>query len=591
MSLRVLFSEWPRPWCLVAILALVSFATSQQGSDLGNYRTMSTAVQAQDLELLAGEVAGLELRAVTGVPYRHWSFGPPLFIATFESVINWFNLPFDTEQLIAIVCVTSFWSLVFMGLQKISDTILAVAGTAISFVGTELGFYSCYNALELMTLLPAGALFYEACKSLVGERSNTLVIGTATGMLLMFRPYLGAYAWAAMALALAHSIASCDSRCIKIKDWAFLCLPILLALWQIGTVNFWMTGDLWQSPYSFGDEQFRSFDTRSPHLVSVLFSPFHGAFVYCPLVGFGTVFNLLLLLQAISRRELRGSLFWGLSLSAIICNYYFAGCWYIWWMCGWFGNRNIYIAGLFASAATIMLMQKTNGKVRLLIAAITIGSTAWTFLLLQRGAQSYCNFTTMLAGLEFDFKYWFSPGNIAVLIFSAVLASTVVLRIRADFSARGFAAAACTLAFAFLADRVLVISPPLLPMVATIVLTFLAGFAMRMERILDPMRFLVPACFLLMIAMFFQLESKTRPRMRAYPDGLRFPEYDMLYNLDMIKGISCVESERHEMLQFLRRLKGEEWVLRYMEEDELREMGRPTGGVRNYKEVTGYRYL
>jgi hypothetical protein len=202
---------------------------------------------------------------------------------------------------------------------------------------------------------------------------SALVVGSATALLLMVRPYLSLYGLPALAAVLyrAHAARGLRAALFVIPLAA---APVVAGLWQLAIVNGWMTGEPSRFAYVFGDAQFRSLDWRHPEFGAVLFHPLHGLFTYHPgmLVGVGCMLWL-----SCRARSLAERLVWGSLLVVVALNAYVQAAWYQWWLAihVTFGMRGMVLAAVPAIAAVVRVMVRDCGASP--DAAPRVGSGSW----------------------------------------------------------------------------------------------------------------------------------------------------------------------------------------------------------------------
>jgi len=589
------------PVSFVVFVAAISSLTAHHGSDLANYDFWAQIAISGDINqrtFLAIEdsepVTLRDYQSVKGVQYRHWSAGPGLFIAAHRLALMPLGWSQNAAHIAGYLCVFSFWWLLYISLRRMSDELCAVLGIALAYTATNLGFYSCYVSLEAYSLLPIGLLLNEATKYYVGERPNALVGGTATGMLLMFRSYVGAYAWCALIpIFIAQFRSEGDGVWRRVARVAMLVLPVAAAIWQIGTVHWWMTAHFTQSPYGFGDAEFQSLSSACPHLWQVLLSPFHGALVYSPLTAVGLVVAVVLAVQAFRRREWPAASIWGLLLLAVACNIFFAGAWHLWWMAAWFGNRNLYLTGVVAVLAIVKGVHSSSGWPKNLLLSLSAIATMWSFLLLQRGRVSYFTLQQMLRDTGLDIEYWMSLERVVIAAIAFVVAAAAVLLInreKGDIYIKAATILTVALTLCYLGDRLAVTRPPLLPAYVCVAVSLVCG-VWGLSRMTEPMRFVAPVAFAMMLVLFCRLYALTSEKTCDNPTGLRYPIYDLVYNLRSITGLDVIAAEREQLLQYLRRHEGEAWYESFRNAETNFPVLIQGRNFRYKKTAQGYRYL
>jgi hypothetical protein len=184
-----------------------------------------------------------------------------------------------------------------------------------------------------------------------------------------------------------------------------------------------MTGVWYRSPYSFGDDQFKSLDLTRLHWFEILLHPLHGALIYHPLILLGLVRQIHLSRAAPTRREQITWLCW---VAASAVTFLFHAGWYCWWM-GLgvtFGMRGL----LVPSYISILALWRwhylrgvsqpaqpsdSNG----IIDAFTCGALIWSWWLLIQGPTDYFSWSGLLGGQLHAFASWFKDlGPLRLLV-------------------------------------------------------------------------------------------------------------------------------------------------------------------------------
>lgn len=565
------------PTTLFVILFVLACLTSIKGQDHAEYMAWSSAAVSGDIHRLAGPEAA---KSPTGVPFKHWSAGPGLLIAPFEAILAPLGIRHAAGLAAGFVCVCVFWSCLFAGLREMSDDRLAILGCALAFVATPLGYYSLTISSETYSLFPAGILFRNSVALGMGRRASLLAIGASTGILLMIRSYLAAYAWPALVLALFGQWrlgSRRAARCLTIFT-----VPVGLAILQIALVNYWMTGDFLRPGYQFGDEQFQSLDWRSPHAWRVLFDPFHGLLPTHPFMGLGFLLMARLVTGSLYRRNYAEAALWMLAATAVGINVYAQGSWYCWWLArGSFGMRGMVLAAIPATAAFVRALSLSLQSVRsgsrdtagMALLAVAGGCVVWSWLLLTQRSLDYFEWRQILHTQAVQITQWLTMGRIALLLFCGLLA---MLMLRNIFGRNGqgglvnwTAWLAAALSLACLADRLYFFEPR--PPVLQIYAAFAAGAAAVM--LLGSLKTRVPfeslsswmaaGMLCAMLAFFLPLAIRTHAKVdRPGSSPEMFDEtHPIVAYLDLL-GIPRLEPQRNEIGDFLRRQKGEVWYER-----------------------------
>ena len=409
------------PW----ILILFCWLNSHAGVDHGQYLKWAEAAVGSDVYALANEKG---ITSTTGIPFSPWSSGPGLIIAPFYLAMKPFGLEGGSGLVAGCLCVAIFWISFFHALRHLTNSRSAALGCLLAAVGTPIGYYCCSISSETLSLAPAGYLMWQTVRGLERKPIQWPGLIAATAMLLMIRPFLGVFAWPALLTGFVRSTS-------RFKFLALASGAVLLAAFQIGITNFWMTGNWMKTPYSFGDEWFKSFDWTAPYLTHVLFDPFHGLLPTHPLTFVGLVgLTVSAFLAAKQKRWLAFSI-WLTYLFAAILNVYFQSCWFYWWMAKTsFGMRGLVLCSLPAVLSWIDLRQQclvNSGKVNVrrqlkscslrLFDGLMIALVIWGWLNLCAGPINQTSFWELISVLQRELLSWFSFAGFVALAGSAFL--------------------------------------------------------------------------------------------------------------------------------------------------------------------------
>ena len=558
------------------MLAVLVGLTSRPGQDHGQYMAWSSAALSGNIEELDDPAAP---RSPVGLPVTQWLAGPGLLIAPFMAAATPLGWRESAGVIAGFVCALMFWSCFFTGMRDLAGRHLAVLGCAVAFVATPLGYYSVIVSSETYSLLPAGVLFLYCVALARRAPASLLGIGAATGMLLMLRPYLAVYAWPALGVALRDEFAR--GKVPGIRCLLILGVPIALALLQVGTVNYWMTGNVLRSPYQFGDAQFQSLDWKCPYLGNVLGDPLHGLFPSHPLMGVGFVLIGWLAAASFYERRYREALLWGLSAVAIGINAYVQGCWYCWWLAdGCFGMRGMLLASIPAMAAFLrglsMLSTTFSGRkrppsLRIILAGVAGGCAAWSWLLMADWPpKDHPGWGQLLTAQVAQIGQWFAFKKDAVLLFSGALAALALqthLRCRwRDGAWPWLAWLAATLATAYLLSRLFLFlpQPPLLHLYAALAIGAAVCAAGSLGILRIPVASLsvwaVAGLLGVMLAAFLPLVIHTQPVAATQIDSP--PDFDERHlvaaYMDLVD-VPRLQGQKNHIGDFLRRRKGDAW--------------------------------
>ena len=389
-----------------AISAAFLASSMQRGPDFKQYLDWSRAAVHGDIFLLDSFVESPQ-----GVPLSQWCAGPGLVSATIVALCE-ASGPlallarhgvFMTSAVFALVFWWSFAKLLSTLSEGRHGTVLYAL--CAGFLGTHLGYYSITTGSELLALAPVAVLAVELVRPMQRRFNSIILVGCCTAILIMIRPYLGLYALPTLTVTLIRLIQ--EPLSLRRASYVIL-LAIALAIccFQVGQVNWWMTGEWTRSPYVFGNQHFHSFDFSSPEIVSVLFHPLHGWLVYHPLYGLGLVAALILVRTAASRHE---RILWAAILLLVTVHLLIQSAWYCWWLAAdWsFGMRGMTPAAIPAIAAIVRLYtqlsqgnssQTHQPKLLTLIHSATVLCCLWSWLLMIQGTTAYYSYAELLAG-------------------------------------------------------------------------------------------------------------------------------------------------------------------------------------------------
>lgn len=557
------------PTTLFCLMVAAAMLMSERGADYRQYARWGQTAWQGDLARL-----DTDMTAVTGHPFSQWSAGPGLLLAPFswEEGLPTANWP---RWIVGLVCVGGFWFLFYQGLKELAGSALARFGCAMAAIATPLGYYSVSISSEAFALLPAGVLFREAVKLSQDNTSdkspNPWATGTATGILLMIRPYLGVYAWPVLLPMFA--LACRRGWRTALQHALILGTPILLAIWQVATVNAWMTGDPARSPYAFGDEKFDSLSQGAPHLGHVLLDTFHGLLPTHPLLALTPLLLLAIMVEAARRRNGTALAVWVLAGVAVAVNVYIQSGWYYWWMAFGpsFGMRGLVLAAVPCVAALVRrLFLLRSRKYQWARASLLLGVTAcgiWSWLLLSQGPMDYLTWPDLFDGQQLELRAWLQPIPLGILIVSAILCGGMLRPRRRGVEIAAWLAA--TLALAYLVIRQYEHLPSLAALYVALagamgcaaLLTW-GSFQLRPERIATA---LPVATLLVMLLAFGHLWLHTAEGVPP-PDGdvVTFHAAEVAAAHNTLVLIPRMDEQRQAIAEFLLRAKGPKWCAEHL---------------------------
>jgi hypothetical protein len=191
------------------------------------------------------------------------------------------------------------------------------------------------------------------------------LLGAASGLLLVTRYTAVVYLVipATAVLSTMRQAKKCESAVRLLTAAAASLPPILLqmASWKI-IYGSWFV-------YSYGGEHFQF---GNPHLIDVLFSPFHGFIYWHPLMGLG-IAGLLIW----SLRDARGRA-WACAFGI---TYFLNASWWCWWFGGSFGNRAFEGCIFLAMAGLAWFFAQGAPWLRRATLALSTAAAVWNILL------------------------------------------------------------------------------------------------------------------------------------------------------------------------------------------------------------------
>ena len=364
------------------------------GLDWEQYYAWAKAALRQDInELDTGLVS------VSGTPFFQWSSGPGMMLAPFAAIFGKFFQDRQVMEIAGIFYGILVWAILYVSFTRAFESrFIALTSILVAFLCTPLGFYSRAISGESLSLLPTSILFYQTILLAQNRSVCWWTIGCATAMLMMIRPYCAVYAWPVLFGGMIHLMQNRAWKAVatSLAKW---CVPVAIGFGQLACTQYWMTGNPLHSPYSFGDDEFRSLDLMSPsYLWNIWFDSFHGMLSTFPLVGVGVALIVVHCVRSFMRRELVELVVWSMALAAISVNSWFQASWYYWWM----GEYSLGMRGLvpvgFPAVASVMVAYRRCALLKMPLLLAIMMSAIWSWLQLRQGPTDYLSWATLLKG-------------------------------------------------------------------------------------------------------------------------------------------------------------------------------------------------
>lgn len=425
---------------LAVAAALLLLTGTYGGPDFGHYSEWVWVFRSGDIAHIRGDVL-----SPSRVPLSQWSFGPGLILAAVSAL----RLePADFNTLAAgWVMVLVFWIVMARVLNRVTsgDRPLTLFGLALCFAGTHVGFYSTAISSEALSY-PCLALAVLAV--IETERwgpLEALTLAVPCALLLTVRSQLGLYVVPLLATAAWSMLRSKAARPQKFRSAVALAAPLFIAVAEIAITNRWMTGSPLRSPYTFGNDAFKSVDLARPEIAAVLISPWHGLLAYHPL------FAVLLAIPFVMAFEQRPPsekwLLLGLGLAAL-GHLYLHAAWYVWWLgTGTFGLRGMGISAvvLVPILCKYISERRRHGSVPAVVILVLLTSM-WSALLMMQGQTQFFAYDQLwLAQVATARNVLVHTPWVPIVIICFALAGWWLYRTR-DGAGRAIAAAAYGLA-------------------------------------------------------------------------------------------------------------------------------------------------
>lgn len=252
--------------------------------------------------------------------------------------------------------ITFLYRLLSLKTEKRSIAILA---TLLAWAGSPLYFYQTADVAMAhnATFFCLISLFYICEKTRITENPSSkhfFLIGLLSGLAIVCRPQAVVYLLYP-AIIIGQQITNGKFKNVSASSLLFF------AVLSIQLICNWL---LYGQPFTY-TYQGETFDFLAPKIAAVLFSPFHGAFYWHPILLLGTIGFIFSLRK-------HHDLFRRCLLASVACNLFINASWYCWWFGASFGQRALEGLTILASFGLSELLQLESKILRhTLCAAIT----------------------------------------------------------------------------------------------------------------------------------------------------------------------------------------------------------------------------
>lgn len=367
------------------LLFILATIVGPSGADVKRYLQWAKVFVTHDFNHVRSETL-----SVTGLPLTQWSHGPGLILSMPYLLLG--NAAVRAIGLFFSVFTISFIVLLILRLLK-GDALATILFISLSLLGTQFGFYVFVHSSESMSFMPIAGIVYWLLTRQKYSVSDTMVLGLFSYIIVIVRLQLILYCIPAFVLVMIDELMSHEKKTklvrLILKMIVFI-VPIFAALLQIGIVNRIMTGSILHSPYTFGDEEFRSLDLRHLQIAAILFHPWHGLISYHPIY----LICLPVIVYILNRvRSFRVKIFLILFAAVAVTHIVIQGAWYVWWLGqGTYGMRGL--SAFFVLLTPLLALYYRYADKPEHVIIMSLVCSIWSFLLLYATTISYFQYYT-----------------------------------------------------------------------------------------------------------------------------------------------------------------------------------------------------
>ena len=387
-------------WFLGALFLLLG---AVGGPDYLRYLDWGWAFAQNDIFRLKSDLA-----SPLGLPLFQWSHGPGLFYALPAFVHRFLQHFAPLAASILGDSLISGWLAVLILWWSFNKLLRDRLGTSmggrffwlgITFLCTHMGYYSGSHGSESLTLGCLSLLAFWTIPSRAWRTRDVITAAMLAACLIIIRGQLAPFALLGMVSAF-HRYKHSTLCAHSMKSWATLMLIagsiLAAAAAQILLVNYWMTGSPFGSTHEFGDGLFKSIDFSNPELLTVLFHPWHGLFIYHPFYLIGIFALIRRVILAPTKAERRFLMALGLVIGLHI---YLHAAWYCWWLgLGGFGMRGLSVLGLILPLVVIDDYRSpgTSTRMKFIYTRGAVLCALWSYLLMVQGHTNLMTYKQLI---------------------------------------------------------------------------------------------------------------------------------------------------------------------------------------------------
>ena len=331
----------------MAILTTLTILNTGPGPDSGRYKDWAEFFQSKNL----GSFSDYPMRAASGQPLLSWSYGPGLIWSSLTTIFSTGTVISPETAGRVLGLLNLFLGFLLMQAIPKKSIRAKLTFTILLLSCTPVGFYFNRLSTEGLTITCL-LIFFIAVNSIRTNRYLGLIAGISLYFLLLIRPsYLPV-----ICLLISYLIIEVSAFNKKFRTILFVVVPVLMGVYFTVRVNVLLTGQF-SGAYDGRDDKYSLISFRHLRLYEVLFSPWHGLLIYCPL--FLILFRLVTktLVIEITNSQYRQSLKLLVGIGTFVITLITQSAWAGWWM-----GRGTYGARQFTGVSIIMFIVLFNSE-------------------------------------------------------------------------------------------------------------------------------------------------------------------------------------------------------------------------------------
>ena len=397
---------------VLALIVWGYFLTSIDGLDSIQYRKWTNCIESGELVAHSANTI-----SVGGVDFFQWT--PSLACMSY-----WLKYVGCSDPIFAfsLICKSIFVFNFWAAMDKLFPSSTRNLGCLLLLCSTEVTYYLRTSGIECVSIMLVGVLSLQIARLLKSEPINWQVSLGCAFLLLVVKSYLSIYALPVIVFGLT------DAYKESLNQFLFRfgqgIIFFLIGLCLIGTHNQLMTGSFFDSPYTFGNEEFKSLDLANPsYFWNVMFDSFHGLLAVAPTTILGIGIMIWLPVRFGFAKDWRPFGIWSCCLFAVFINVWVNSCWYYWWMSNQsYGMRGLAMVGVPSLFALLVGFETLNRRARIGALVLLVLCSSWTFTSLTQGPTGYVDWRTLIVAQGKEWLYLFqSSGSLQIFLFCSIV--------------------------------------------------------------------------------------------------------------------------------------------------------------------------